>query len=566
MAAQRREWLALLLISMLMIGLPGRLLAQDSTPEATPPGGLAAQLGLITVTETPTSASPEATPEVTPEATAATEADCLLQVRFQQDGIGVEAQVAKFTKAINANPQDIESLMGRANIYRSIQNYDLAIADYQQVLKINPNYTDHQFACNYAITYVLRGENSAAINQYQAALSDYQQALKIDPTVPTYLPIYDDIGMAYFGTGQIDEALKNLNQSIATLDYVGAYDDRARVYLYEQEIDLALADASSAIRLDPQDARAYYLRAYIENLEANLTLALQDATQVVRLAPNDATSYILRAQIERRMNDDKDALTDLNQAVSIDPSNPNAYLNRSYVYADEKQYDLALKDLNQTLQLAPNDSTVLTARSEIYRAQGNDTAALADANQVVQLDPTNPDSYLRRGYIYDDMKNAASALADYNKAIQLAPTYPWGYLARGSSYGKQGDIKNEAADYWQFAQLDGTHALDQAEIQSGSTIKVMMEPGLVIRIPFEGKAGQVVTIACASPGDAVDSLLVLLDANRQPIAADDDSGGDTNALISKVTLPTTGTYTIIVTHAGGNNTGNINVTLTVSAS
>ncbi|HVU11339.1 MAG TPA: tetratricopeptide repeat protein [Phototrophicaceae bacterium] len=568
MAARRREWLALLLISMVMIGLPGRLLAQDATPEATPPGGLAAQLGLITVTEAPTSTGSEATSEATVEATAqATEiaaANCLAQVQFQQDSIGLEAQVTKLTKAIKADPQDIDSLMARADLYRSIQSYDLAIADYQQVLTTQPNYTDNQFACNYAITYALRGESSAQSSQYQAAFNDYQAALQVDATLPSYFPIYDLMGTASEGLGQYDQALKYFNQSIATLNYPQSYVNRAQLYMAGRLYPQAFSDLNTAIKLDNQNTAAYYFRSRLEATEGDFSSALTDASRVIALAPNSSSGYINRATIYRAQGDDQDALADLTQAISVDPSDPNAYLNRSYIYADEKQYDLALKDLNQTLQLAPNEPTVLTTRSEVYREQGNDPAALADANQVVQLDPTNPDSYLRRGYIYDDMNNSTAALADYNKAIQLDATYPWGYLARGSSYGKQGDRASEAADYWQFAQLDGTQALVQPEIQAGGSAQLAMQAGLVFHIPFEGKAGQVITIAANSPASVgVDSLLVLLDPNGKPIAADDDSGGDTNALISKVALPTSGTYTIIVTHAGGNNTGSVTVTLTV---
>lgn len=59
---------------------------------------------------------------------------------------------------------------------------------------------------------------------------------------------------------------------------------------------------------------------------------------------------------------------------------------------------------------------------------------------------------------------------------------------------------------------------------------------------FRGQAGQAVEILMTS--DAIDPYLILLDADEQEIATDDDSGGRQNALI-RMTLPRTGTYRII---------------------
>ncbi|MGB7058440.1 MAG: pre-peptidase C-terminal domain-containing protein [Geitlerinemataceae cyanobacterium] len=59
---------------------------------------------------------------------------------------------------------------------------------------------------------------------------------------------------------------------------------------------------------------------------------------------------------------------------------------------------------------------------------------------------------------------------------------------------------------------------------------------------FEGKAGEQITIDLTS--SEFDSYLILLDHENNKIAEDDDGGEGKNARII-VTLPTTGTYTIL---------------------
>jgi len=69
---------------------------------------------------------------------------------------------------------------------------------------------------------------------------------------------------------------------------------------------------------------------------------------------------------------------------------------------------------------------------------------------------------------------------------------------------------------------------------------------------FDGQAGDVVTISMVSLDNTLDSYLVLYDAypSQNPLASDDDSGGNGNALINGYQLPATGRYYIVATRYG----------------
>jgi hypothetical protein len=76
---------------------------------------------------------------------------------------------------------------------------------------------------------------------------------------------------------------------------------------------------------------------------------------------------------------------------------------------------------------------------------------------------------------------------------------------------------------------------------------------------FQGRQGQRVRIECRS--SEFDTYLQLLDAQTVRLAEDDDSLGDQNSLI-EFTLPTTGTYTIVVNNFGEDRRAGV-YTLTV---
>lgn len=76
---------------------------------------------------------------------------------------------------------------------------------------------------------------------------------------------------------------------------------------------------------------------------------------------------------------------------------------------------------------------------------------------------------------------------------------------------------------------------------------------------FEGAAGDTVSIALNS--DEFDPYLELQDAEGMLLTDNDDGGGELNALIAAFTLPTSGTYIILVRSYGGAATGSYTLSL-----
>lgn len=64
---------------------------------------------------------------------------------------------------------------------------------------------------------------------------------------------------------------------------------------------------------------------------------------------------------------------------------------------------------------------------------------------------------------------------------------------------------------------------------------------------FDVQAGETITIRMDEVSGGLDPFLILLDANDNLLAFDDDSGGSLNAEIRNIRLPQTGTYTVAAT-------------------
>lgn len=97
-----------------------------------------------------------------------------------------------------------------------------------------------------------------------------------------------------------------------------------------QNYDLAIANFSEVIRLNPDDARAYKIRGncYGENCgkRGNLYVpkqdydkAIADENEAIRLNPNFGPAYFLRGLYHDRKNDYDMALADFNEAIRLKP-------------------------------------------------------------------------------------------------------------------------------------------------------------------------------------------------------------------------------------------------------
>lgn len=100
---------------------------------------------------------------------------------------------------------------------------------------------------------------------------------------------------------------------------------RGFTYLAKNQYDLAIADFTKAIELDPNGLIAYYNRgvAYLDM--GSYDLAIADFTEVIELDPKDATIYNDRGMIYLLKGQYKQTIADLTKAMELDPKNAGLY-------------------------------------------------------------------------------------------------------------------------------------------------------------------------------------------------------------------------------------------------
>ena len=108
------------------------------------------------------------------------------------------------------------------------------------------------------VLYYSRGWDFYNRQDYDRAISEYNEAIKLEPDNATY---YFARGVAYLDTNDYDKAISDYNEAIRLEpDNAGAYNNRGTAYYETEKYDKAISDYNKAIKLEPHFSAAYYNR------------------------------------------------------------------------------------------------------------------------------------------------------------------------------------------------------------------------------------------------------------------------------------------------------------------
>jgi tetratricopeptide (TPR) repeat protein len=364
--------------------------------------------------------------------------------------------IADLNQALKLKPDYAEAYNNRAIIYAQKGNYDQAIADISQALKLKPDNADAYN--NRGIVYDKKGD-------YDQAIADLTQALKLKPE--DNAEAYSNRANAYVNKGNYDQAIADCTQALKLKPNLAeAYAIRGSAYAKKSDYDQAITDLNQAINLKPKLAQAYSTRGLVYSIKGNYDQAIADCTQALKLNPDLAEAYGDRGLAYRGKRDYDQAIADFTQALKLKPDSAETYSNRGSAYRDKGNYDQAIADFAQAINLKPDSASAYSSRGLVYINKRDYDQAIADLTQAINLKPNLEiilaEAYSNRGSAYFSKRDYDRAIADLTQAINLNPNFPVVYILRGSAYKSKGDKSNAIADFKQGLKLSNDPNLRQS--------------------------------------------------------------------------------------------------------
>jgi tetratricopeptide (TPR) repeat protein len=122
--------------------------------------------------------------------------------------------------------------------------------------------------------------------------------------------------------------------------------------------------------------------------------ALADATLALSLSPDDPDLLIDRSVAEGTLNHYADAVEDLTRALELDGKRPDALVLRAAAYRHEGKLALAQDDVDRALAMDPENPEAFLERGILRQRQGDRKGAQADWVEAKILAPDSATSDL----------------------------------------------------------------------------------------------------------------------------------------------------------------------------
>lgn len=282
-------------------------------------------------------------------------------------------------------------------------------------------------------------------------------------------------------------------KSVITKSYILC--TRGAIYQKVEDYDLALADYTQAISIDPKETDAYECRINLykdfqaydkaeadcrtlltikDSLEYKLELAslltyqektdeaLEILNKIIKYQPKLVTPYASRAWVNAVAGNGQAAISDYISFMALEGD----YSLDALVLYSSLDYTYAIGALSNLVSSDSENLTWLSARIRVNIAQGDYNAALTDLDVLETVSEKSPftlyqraqcyqglyefqqqvdamtallammetedaDLYDMRGVAYRSTGNTEAALADFDKALQIAPTSASALAERG---------------------------------------------------------------------------------------------------------------------------------------
>jgi predicted Zn-dependent protease len=146
-------------------------------------------------------------------------------------------------------------------------------------------------------------------------------------------------------------------------------------YHDKRDFDRAIGDFDEAIRLDPNDAKAYANRGIAYGCKGDYDRAIADFEEAIRLSPRNAAFFGVRATTYLAKGDYDRAIADFDEAIRLNPHFTEAIESRAEAIARRKE----LGGTDETFAAAENGSALSSILSTLNHLQANVLRAVAEA-------------------------------------------------------------------------------------------------------------------------------------------------------------------------------------------
>ncbi len=218
---------------------------------------------------------------------------------------------------------------------------------------------------------------------------------------------------------------------------------------YNEGLELAV----KAIQADSLNAKGHYFKGLFELMLSKNELAEADFSKAIELNPNNENYFNDRGVARNRMNFLFYAVEDYSEAIRLNPKSGNAYDNRGTAKMQLNEFESAIPDFNKAIEIDGRKPEYLSKRGQCYQKTGKKSLAYQDFDEAIKIDPINLSAFGYRGDLYFNDKKYDKALFDYNSYL-IIKTSSAMLNSKGAALAKLGRLKDAKDAIGKAIELD----------------------------------------------------------------------------------------------------------------
>lgn len=238
-----------------------------------------------------------------------------------------------------------------------------------------------------------------------------------------------DLGIAWSALGSVlgrsgraAEAEKAYDQALKLSPEVAeTLTNRAAIRNDLGRRDLALADVSRAIAVDPEYVPAWRLHGILSMETRNFREAVKAYAKIDGLGKATADDLVSFGESQAEIGEVENGLATLARAEVLDPNLVRMCLSTAKVFGRKGDADKALTYLERALKIEPGNHTAWSSKGYALMKLGRLPEAVAALETTVRLGPEVSNGWINLGEAQLRSRNLGRAIQALEKAIVLAP-------------------------------------------------------------------------------------------------------------------------------------------------
>jgi protein O-mannosyl-transferase len=294
------------------------------------------------------------------------------------------------------------------------------------------------------------------------AIAQYQQALRLQPD---YVDARNNLGAALMTTpGRMDDAIAQYREALRLKpDYPGVHYNLGNALLkIPGQMDEAVAHLQEALRRDPDFADAHRsLGDAWAKMPGQLEKAVAEFKEALRLRPDYVDARInLGSALARMPGRISEAMTEFEAAARQNLAQPGVHLNLGHALLTVPgRVNDAIAQLQEALRLKPDYPEAHLELGNAWAAvPGRLDDAIAQFREALRVKPDYPEAHFNLGNAWATVPGRMNdTIAEYQEALRLRPDYADAHVNLGNALCAQGRFAEAVAQYQEALRLQPDH-------------------------------------------------------------------------------------------------------------